>query len=217
MDEILKYFEDLTVEQRRQLAALGSLYADWNAKINVISRKDIEGLYEKHVLHSLAIAAIFEFQPGMQVLDLGAGGGFPSIPLAIFFPEVQFLAVDSIRKKLTVVQEVADGAGINNIRVLHSRVEVMPYQLFDVVVSRAVAPLKDLLHWSKRLIRPASEVKKTFMPSGSDINIPVGLICLKGGDLGQEISESGRRPHIWPIETMFKCDYFKEKYVLQVK
>ncbi len=215
LDIIEKYFAGLTATQQRQFAALGALYAEWNAKINVISRKDIDSLYGKHVLHSLAIAAVFDFKPGMQIMDIGAGGGFPSIPLAILYPEVHFLAVDSIRKKLSVIEVVADEAGIENISTLHTRAEDIRNRKFDAVVSRAVAPLKDLWFWTNRLMRPASVVKKDFKTPDSDENIPLGLICLKGGDLAQEISESGLRPRIWEIENLFEEDYFKEKYVLQ--
>jgi 16S rRNA (guanine527-N7)-methyltransferase len=213
---IEKYFGDLTNEQQQQFEALGALYHEWNAKINVISRKDIDSLYLKHILHSLAPAAIFDFKPGMQVMDIGAGGGFPSIPLAIMYPETNFLAVDSIRKKLSVIEVVAEGANIQNIQTLHSRAEDIRNKKFDVVVSRAVAPLKDLWQWTHRLIRNNNEVKKHFMTPGSDELIPCGLICLKGGDLAQEISESMLRPRIWEIEKLFEEEYFKEKFVLQV-
>lgn len=213
---IQKYFADLTVEQQQQFDALEALYKEWNAKINVISRKDIDSLYLKHVLHSLAPAAIFDFKPGMQIMDIGAGGGFPGIPLAIMYPEVDFLAVDSIRKKLSVIEVVAEGAGIQNIQTLHTRAEDIRNKKFDAIVSRAVAPLKDLWHWTYRLMRNNSEVKKQFMTPESDEIIPCGLICLKGGDLANEISESGKRPRIWEIEKLFEEEYFKEKYVLQV-
>lgn len=197
---------------------LEGLYASWNEKINVISRKDIDSLYLKHVLHSLSIAALFDFQPGMKVIDIGAGGGFPSIPLAIFFPEVHFLAVDSINKKLTVVKEVAAGAGISNIQVLHSRAEDIKHMQFDVAVSRAVAPLKDLLQWSKHLLRKPADVRKQYGAGATeDINIPAGLICLKGGDLSQEIHDSRKNPFLWKIEDLFAEDFFREKFVLQVK
>ncbi len=213
---ITKYFTELSDLQLQQLKDIEGIYHEWNAKINVVSRKDIDSLYLKHVLHSLAIAAIFDFKPGMQVMDIGAGGGFPSIPLAIFFPEVEFLAVDSIRKKLSVIEVVAKGANIQNIQTLHSRAEDIRNQKFDVVVSRAVAPIKDLLLWTQRLIRNNNEVKKQFMLPESEEVIPCGLICLKGGDLAQEISDSGRRPKIWQIESLFKEDYFQEKFMMQI-
>lgn len=215
---LTKYFADFTPTQLQQLQALEGLYKEWNEKINVISRKDIDSLYLKHVLHSLSIAAIFDFQPGMQVIDIGAGGGFPSVPLAIFYPEVQFHAVDSINKKLTVINEVAAGAGIPNITTQHTRAEQITNRKFDVAVSRAVAPLKDLLQWSKHLLNKPSEVRKRFGAEASeDMEIPAGLICLKGGDLAQEIHDSGRKPFIWPINEIFPEEFFGEKFVLQVK
>ncbi len=142
MEVVEKYFSDFTPTQKQQFAGLQAQYTEWNEKINVISRKDIESLYERHVLHSLAIATIFDFKPGAKILDLGTGGGFPGIPLAIMFPEVRFLLVDSVNKKLTVINEVAQALGIHNITTLHSRVEDVKGQKFDFVVSQAVAQLK---------------------------------------------------------------------------
>lgn len=214
MQTILQYFSDFTPEQEQQLRLLEGLYKDWNEKINVISRKDIDSLYLKHVLHSLSIAAIFDFQPGMEVIDIGAGGGFPSVPLAIFFPEVKFHAVDSINKKLTVIKEVTAGAGIHNITTQHIRAEEIKDRKFDVAVSRAVAPLKDLLTWSKHLLRKPAGRFQAAIDSGS--LVPSGLICLKGGDLAQEIYESQKRPKIWEINSLFREEYFQEKFVLQV-
>jgi 16S rRNA (guanine527-N7)-methyltransferase len=213
---IEKYFSGLTENQRSQFDALGGLYHDWNSKINVISRKDIDSLYTRHILHSLAPAAIFDFKSGMQIMDIGAGGGFPSLPLAIMYPEAEFLAVDSIRKKLSVIEAVAENARIYNISTLHSRAEDIRNRKFDAVVSRAVAPIKSLWQWTHRLIKPASVVKKEYMTPGSNENIPLGLIMLKGGDLAQEVSESGLRPRIWEIERLFDEEFFKEKFVLQV-
>lgn len=206
MEIVLKYFSDFTDEQLKQLEALKPLYEEWNAKINVISRKDTDNFYERHVLHSLAIAAVADFAPASKIIDIGCGGGFPSIPLAIYFPEVQFLAVDSINKKLTVVKEVADAIGLKNITVRHSRVEEIKDRKFDFAVSRAVAPLKDLWKWSKHLLK-----KESF----SEINN--GLICLKGGDLAQEISESGTRPHMMSVYDIFPETFFEEKYLLHVE
>lgn len=207
MERIQQYFADFTPAQLQQFAALKNLYTEWNEKINVISRKDMDNFYEHHVLHSLAIATQFEFTKDMQVMDLGCGGGFPGIPLAIFFPDTHFHMVDSINKKLKVVEAVAAAAGLSNITVQHTRAEDIKNRKFDVVVSRAVAPLKDLWIWSKPLL------KKNKTPEG----VPNGLICLKGGDLAKEISESGCKPNVWEIEKLFPADFFKEKYMLYVK
>ena len=144
LEIITKYFSDFTPKQMQQFAALGPLYAEWNAKINVISRKDIDALYEKHVLHSLSIASIFNFQSGIEIIDIGTGGGFPGIPLAIYFPQVRFHLVDSIGKKLKVVNEVVRALGLENISFQHTRAESIRDRKFDFAVSRAVAPLKDL-------------------------------------------------------------------------
>lgn len=157
MELILKYFPDLTEEQKKQFAALYDLYTDWNSKINVISRKDIENLYEHHVLHSLGIAQIIRFKPGTKIMDLGTGGGFPGIPLAILFPEVQFHLVDSIGKKVRVATEIANSIGLKNVTTRHARAEEEK-QLFDFVVSRAVMPLADLLKSSARTSPPNSRM-----------------------------------------------------------
>ena len=207
LDLITEFFADFTPRQLEQLAALDELYRDWNSKINVISRKDIDHLYENHVLHSLAIAAAFEFPAGANVLDIGTGGGFPGIPLAIFFPEVEFLLADSINKKLTVVKEVAAAIGLTNVTTRHTRVEDIRDRKFDYMVSRAVAPLKDLWYWARPVLNKRP----------SEGNFPAsGLICLKGGDLGQEISESGLRPRVMEIYELFPLDYYREKYLLYV-
>jgi 16S rRNA (guanine527-N7)-methyltransferase len=211
MEIILKYFSDFTEEQLQQLRLLEGLYKEWNEKINVISRKDIDGLYEKHVLHSLSIAAVFEFPDGAEVLDLGTGGGFPGIPLAIYFPTVKFHLADSIAKKLKVVQGVAEGIGLKNVTTQHTRAEEIRNRKFDVVISRAVAPLKELWDWSKPLLKSSRETgdgnRGTVVPS---------LICLKGGDLAKEIQESGVRPRMMEIKEIFEEEYFEEKYILQV-
>jgi 16S rRNA (guanine527-N7)-methyltransferase len=214
MDIILKYFSDFTPQQLDQLKALDELYKDWNNKINVISRKDIEGLYEKHVLHSLSIAAIFDFKDGAEIIDIGTGGGFPGIPLAIFFPEVKFHLVDSIAKKLKVVQGVAHAIGLKNITTQHTRAEEIKNRKFDFVVSRAVAPLKDLWRWSKPLLKSSPQPTVSNSQSG-DTHKP-GLICLKGGDLTVEINESGTRPRLMPISEIFPEPFFADKFLLYV-
>lgn len=204
MEILQKYFADFTQEQAKQFAALKDLYAEWNEKINVISRKDMDNFYLHHVLHSLTIAAKFNFG-NMQVADLGTGGGFPGIPLAIFFPSTQFHLVDSINKKLTIVKEVAKNIGLENVTVQHSRMEEIKNRQFDVIVSRAVAPLKDLWNWSKPIIRKNKNIPE---------NVANGLICLKGGDLTKEIHESGCKPFVWEVDKIFPENYFREKYLL---
>lgn len=209
MEIILKYFADFAPVQLDQLRLLESLYKEWNEKINVISRKDIDGLYEKHVLHSLSIAAMFEFQPGTEIIDLGTGGGFPGIPLAIFFPEVKFHLVDSIAKKLKIVDAVVESTGLKNVTTQHSRVEDLKNRKVDFVVSRAVAPLKDLWRWSKPLFKPRNQVNPQQDPGP-------GLICLKGGDLATEIQESGVRPRLIGIKDIFQEEWFADKFILYV-
>ena len=206
MDIILKYFDDFTPEQLRQFGALQGLYTEWNEKINVISRKDIDSLYERHVLHSLAIAAAANFTDGCQIIDIGTGGGFPGIPLAIFFPNVDFLLVDSIGKKLKVVEDIAKQIGLKNVSVKHTRAEDIKDRKFDFAVSRAVAPLADLWRWAKPLLRTGHQSEEY----GN------GLICLKGGDLGQEFAESGLRPRMLPVNMLFDEPGFAEKYVVYV-
>lgn len=206
LELITKYFSDFTPVQLEQFKALDELYKDWNSKINVISRKDVDGLYEKHVLHSLSIAATFEFADGSSIVDLGTGGGFPGIPLAIFFPHVQFYLIDSIGKKIKVVNAVAEAIGLKNVIAHHSRIEDVKDKRFDFVVSRAVAPLKDLWKWSKPLLKK----------NPVDGNQQPGLICLKGGDLAAEISESGCRPRVMEIYELFAEEFFKDKFMLYV-
>lgn len=213
MEIITKYFTDFTPVQLSQLQQLQGLYADWNEKINVISRKDIDNLYEKHLLHSLAIAAVFHFFPGTHIADLGTGGGFPGIPLAIFFPEVQFHLTDSINKKLKVAQGIADEIGLKNVTTQHTRTEEIKDRKFDYVVSRAVAPLKDLWNWSRPILKAKGQ---GIAAEAGDEKVFGGLLCLKGGDLTQEVHESGLHPRVWQIEEMFKEDFFKEKYLLFV-
>ena len=209
MDILLKYFGDFSEKQLKQFSALDHLYKEWNAKVNVISRKDIDSLYEKHILHSLSIAAVFDFPPGTQIVDIGTGGGFPGVPLAIFFPEVKFHLVDSINKKLRIIEAVKEEIGLENITTQHTRAEEIKNRKFDFAVSRAVAPLKELLQWSKPLLKSSQfDVDGNIFTSG--------LICLKGGDLAQEISESGARPKMIEISGLFEEEYFKEKYLLYV-
>src|SRR5688500_3427717 len=153
LDIITKYFSDFTPQQLDQLAKLEELYKEWNTKINVISRKDIDSLYEKHVLHSLSIAAAFDLPGNTDIIDIGTGGGFPGVPLAIFFPNIRFHLVDSIQKKLKVIEEVKNAIGLKNVTTQHTRAEDIKNRKFDFAVSRAVAPLKDLLQWSRPLIR----------------------------------------------------------------
>ena len=232
MEILLKYFSDFTDEQIKQFAALGSLYKEWNEKINVISRKDIDSLYEKHILHSLAITTQFDFTPGTEIVDLGTGGGFPGIPLAIFFPEVNFHLVDSIGKKIKVVNEISSAIGLKNLTAQHTRVEDIKERKFDYVVSRAVAPLKDLWKWGKPLLRKKVGSGQSTYAKASVDKLAVtttetqsatnneqrtttnGLICLKGGDLAAEIHESGLKPLAWELDKMFEEEFFKEKYLL---
>ena len=215
MDIILKYFSEFTPQQLEQFKALDELYKDWNSKINVISRKDIEGLYEKHVLHSLSIAAVFNFTPGTEIIDIGTGGGFPGIPLAIYFPEVKFHLVDSIAKKLKVVEEVSNAIGLKNISVQHTRAEEIKNRKFDFAVSRAVAPLKDLWRWSRPLLK--TSIIKVQAQGSEQLGLKPGLICLKGGDLSNEISESGTRPLITNITDIFPEPFFSDKHMLYVR
>ena len=220
LELITTYFTDFTPRQVQQFSALQELYSDWNSKINVISRKDIDGLYEKHVLHSLSIAAVFEWKTGMEVIDIGTGGGFPGIPLAIFFPEVQFHLVDSIGKKIKVVNGVKEALGLNNVTSQHIRAEEIKNRKFDTAVSRAVAPLKDLLAWSKPLLKKhtSRNVSSTSEDMyGNEAQSVQGLICLKGGDLTKEIEDSNSKPLSIEIYELFKEDYFIEKYILFVE
>jgi 16S rRNA (guanine527-N7)-methyltransferase len=201
---IEKYFPDLTATQKAQFSKLGALYAEWNEKINVISRKDIDELYERHVLHSLAIAKFTTFIPGTRILDVGTGGGFPGIPLAILFPDVQFHLVDSIGKKITVVQEVATALGLTNLTAEHNRMEKVKGS-YDFVVSRAVAPAKQLYQWTHQLLSKTSE---------NDLDN--GWIFLKGGDLRKEMKE-GKKPYqMNALSAYFTEPFFETKYVLYV-
>ena len=204
MEIILKYFPDLTEVQKQQFAALYDLYTDWNSKINVISRKDIENLYEHHVLHSLGIAQIISFKAGTRIMDLGTGGGFPGIPLAILFPEVQFHLVDSIGKKVRVATEVANSIGLTNVTFRHARAEEEKPR-FDFVVSRAVMPLADLL----KIIR------KNIAPEQHNA-LPNGLICLKGGELANETMPFKHKTTMYDLKEYFDEEFFETKKVVYV-
>ena len=204
MDLILKYFPNLSDQQKKQFEALYDLYIDWNAKINVISRKDIENLYPHHVLHSLGIARAINFKPGSKVMDLGTGGGFPGIPLAIMYPETHFHMVDSIGKKVKVAQEVAWAIGLTNVSFKHARAQEEK-QEFDFVVSRAVMPLMDLLQIIKKNI---SKKQQNALPNG--------LICLKGGELESEVMPVKNKVTIFDLNQEFEEEFFETKKVVYV-
>ena len=204
MDIILKYFPNLSEVQQQQFAALYDLYTDWNSKINVISRKDITNLYEQHVLHSLGIAKVMQFRPETTVMDLGTGGGFPGIPLAILFPETHFHLVDSIGKKVKVATEIANAIGLKNVTTRHCRAEEEK-QLFDFVVSRAVMPLADLL----KIIR--KNIKKEQHNA-----LPNGLICLKGGELEREVMPVKHQTLMYDLKDYFEEEFFETKKVVYV-
>lgn len=199
MNTILKYFPTLTQEQIAQFSALDSLYRDWNSKINVISRKDIDNLYEHHVLHSLAIAKILRFQPGTDVVDIGTGGGFPGIPLAIMFPECSFTLVDSVGKKIKVASEVAASLGLKNVNFVYDRMENVK-QKFDFAVSRAAMSL-DLL---------VKVCRKNINKAGHNA-LPNGLICLKGGELETEVKAYSRIATLYSVSEFFSEEYFQTK------
>ena len=205
MESILKYFPNITEKQKEQFAALYDLYFDWNSKINVISRKDIENLYEHHVLHSLAIAKYITFKPGTTIMDMGCGGGFPGIPLAIMFPEVDFHLVDSIGKKVRVAGEIAQSIGLTNVRTSHSRAEEIKDK-YSFVVSRAVMQLPDLVKICRKNI------------SKEHINaLPNGIICLKGGDMTSETEPFKSCREIINVSNYFQEEYFKDKKVVYVQ
>ena len=211
MEILFKYFSEFTDWQLQQFQALGKLYKEWNSKINVISRKDIDSLYEKHVLHSLSIAVAFDFPAGAEIIDIGTGGGFPGVPLAIFFPDVKFHLVDSIGKKLKIIEAVKREIELVNVSTQHTRAEDIKERKFDFAVSRAVAPLRELWRWSEPLLKSS---QFTVQSSKGGTALYSGLICLKGGDLKQEIAESGLRPKMIEVSDIFKQEFFKEKYLL---
>lgn len=204
MKEIQHYFPALTEQQVNQFEAIGDLYKEWNSKINVISRKDIDNLYLHHVLHSLAIARYVSFTPGTTVMDVGTGGGFPGIPLAILFPETRFLLLDSIGKKIKVVREVADAIGLTNVEAIHSRAEEEKRK-FHFVVSRAVMPLPELI----RIIR--KNIAKEQINS-----LPNGIICLKGGDLTSELHSYRQVAEVMSLSDFFSDPFFKTKKLVYV-
>lgn len=204
MELITKYFPNLTNEQLEKFRKLEELYVEWNSKINVISRKDMEHFYERHVLHSLGIAKVIQFIPGAQVLDVGTGGGFPGIPLAILFPETKFILVDSIGKKIKVVQEVAKAAGIKNVEVLKARAEEVKGK-FDFVVSRAVTTLPDFIKWVETKIK--RESRNT---------IQNGILYLKGGDLEAELAPVRNKYQVFNLSDYFEEPFFETKKVVHV-
>lgn len=200
-DLIQKYFTTLTEEQKNHFRALEGLYQDWNKKINVVSRKDIDELYLRHVLHSLGIAKIQTFNEGAEILDVGTGGGFPGIPLAILFPNVHFTLVDAIGKKIKVVEEVVEGLQLKNVKAIHSRVEDIPGQ-FDFIVSRAVAAMPTFVHWTKgKIKRDSAHARKN------------GILYLKGGDLTEELQDYAS-VQIFDLKDYFEEDFFETKKVV---
>ncbi len=202
MQIISKYFPDLTAVQQKQIDALDALYRDWNSKINVISRKDIDNLYEHHVLHSLAIAKLIHFRPGTRILDFGTGGGFPGIPLAILFPECQFRLIDGTGKKINVVNEVAKAIGLTNVEALHLRGEDEK-GFYDFVVSRAVMPLTDMVKIVRKNI---GKQQRNALPNG--------IITLKGGNLDAETKPFHKIIDITPVSNYFDEEWFKDKSIL---
>lgn len=204
MDIIRKYFPNITELQAEQFAQLEALYNDWNAKINVISRKDIQNLYEHHVLHSLGIAKIINFRSGTNVMDLGTGGGFPGIPLAILYPEASFHLVDSIGKKVKVATEVANAIGLKNVRFSHARAEEIKDQ-YDFVVTRAVMPMVDLVKVARKNIQKEQHNA-----------LPNGIIALKGGELDGEIASMRNIATVWELSDFFEEEYFQTKKVVHV-
>lgn len=203
MDILLKYFPHLSENQLRQFELLQSLYQDWNVKINVVSRKDIDELYLRHVLHSLGIAKVQQFKPGASILDVGTGGGFPGIPLAILFPETKFHLVDSIGKKIKVVEEVSEGLSLENVRITNARVEHDTDQ-YDFIVSRAVAQMETFVHWVKNRVAKKSKH-----------DLKNGILYLKGGDLTEELAQFPKAT-VYNLPTFFEEDFFETKSVVHL-
>ena len=204
-DIITQYFPELTPRQREQFEALGALYEEWNARINVVSRKDMEHLYTRHILHSLAIAKVCEFEAGATVVDIGCGGGFPSVPLAIMFPEVEFIGVDSIAKKIRVVEGIKTGADIKNLQAVNSRAEQLGIKA-DYVVSRAVTEMARFMPWAWGILR-----------KGQRGTLPNGILYLKGGELAEELAATRRKWDLYDIRTMFDDEFFETKKVVYTK
>lgn len=205
MDILLKYFPDLSKQQLKQFKQLQALYEEWNAQINVISRKDTENFYERHVLHSLAISKVMSFKDNSAILDIGTGGGFPGIPLAILFPNCQFVLVDSIGKKIKVVNEVANALGLTNVIGIHERAENINQQ-FDFIVSRAVTSMPAFLHWTKDKFKKKSQN-----------DLQNGILYLKGGDLSEEMSEVKKFYKITDLSAFFDEEFFETKKVVYVR
>ena len=203
MEIIQKYFKNLTEIQVEQFSKLQELYQDWNLKINVVSRKDIDELYLRHVLHSLGIAKVMQFKPGANVMDVGTGGGFPGIPLAILFPETNFHLVDSIGKKIKVVNEVAEGLGLQNIKTTHGRVEEVKEE-YDFIVSRAVAQMETFVRWNKGKIAKKQQH-----------DLKNGILYLKGGDLSEELAKYTSAT-IYDLPNYFEEDFFETKKVVHL-
>jgi 16S rRNA (guanine527-N7)-methyltransferase len=204
-DLIIKHFPNITERQKQQFESLGALYEEWNARINVVSRKDMEHLYTRHILHSLAIAKVCQFEAGARVVDIGCGGGFPSVPLAIMFPEVEFVGCDSIAKKIRVVEGIKAGAGIDNLTAVNSRAEQLG-QKFDYVVSRAVTEMARFMPWAWPLLR-----------KGQKGTLPNGILYLKGGELAEELAATRRHWDLYDIRTMFDDEFFDTKRVVYTK
>ena len=201
-DLIVKYFPDITEHQKQQYNKLGALYEEWNARINVVSRKDMEHLYTRHILHSLAIAKVCQFEAGARVVDIGCGGGFPSVPLAIMFPEVEFVGCDSIAKKIRVVEGIKEGAGIKNLTARNCRAEQLG-EKFDYVVSRAVTEMARFMPWAWPLLR-----------KGERGTLPNGILYLKGGELAEELAATRHNWDLYDIRTMFDDEFFDTKRVV---
>jgi 16S rRNA (guanine527-N7)-methyltransferase len=207
IDLLKKYLPGLTEEQLSLFEQLDPIYKEWNEKINLISRKDIDNLLKHHILHSLAIAKFIDFKDGTKILDLGTGGGFPGIPLSIKFPNSNFHLIDATRKKIHVVQDIIQRLNLTNVHASHIRAEDLNLK-YDFVVSRAVAPIVDIFNWSKKLI---SKDHKNFIPNG--------IICLKGGNMKKELKELGKKQYfeMVPVEKYFNDPYFEEKYVIYIQ